>query len=330
MIKLKLFPFDKISSNSSIIIYGAGEIGFSFSEQIKNINYCNLECFLDSKVNSRKLNGYNVVSPDEINKFKYDYIVIASVAFKNEMYTNLIDLKVDKEKIICIDDNYLSVDDRRKMTPANVDWDAYYDAVEKGASSQFQGFFKPKLDEYNLINSDSRVLDFACGRGRMANIFKDICKEVICCDSSTEALEFCKKRFKGNNNVLYNISKAEGIQLESESLDFIYSWDAMVHFSYKSLDFYINEFHRLLKNGGYAFVHHSNLVNSEPFDKDKESGIWDGTSKSDIWNENIGYRSNISKEDFAFIAQKHGFEIISQEAIDWSAKNLDCISIIKK
>lgn len=333
MIKLKLFPFDKVNSNSSIIIYGAGEIGSSFSEQIQNINYCNLICFADKKAKSKKVNGYKVVLPDEINKFKYDYIVVASVEFKNEMYANLMDLKIDKEKIICIDDSYLILNDDtinecKNIIPENVDWNDYYDAAENGAAFQFKKFLKPKLDKYNLINSNSRVLDFACGKGRMANIFKDICKELICCDYSVEALEFCKNRFKENNNVSYCVSKEEGIQLESEGLDFIYSWDAMVHFTYKSLDIYVNEFHRLLKNGGYAFIHHSNLINSEPFDK--ESGIWDGKTRSDLWNENIEYRSNISKEDFAFIAKKHGFEMISQEAIDWNAKNLDCISIIKK
>lgn len=332
MINLKLFPFDKVAYNSSIIIYGAGELGLSFSNQIKNLNYCNLLCFLDSRANSKKIDDYTIIFPNQIStiKYEYDYVVIASIAFKNEMYSNLTNLGVDKKKIICIDENYLLLDDRNKMTPANVDWDAYYNAVEKDAPSQFLHYFKPKLDRYNLAKPNSIVLDFACGRGRIANYFKDICQKVICCDSSTDALEFCQNRFKENTNVIYSISKSNGIQLENESIDFIYSWDAMVHFSYKSLDFYMSEFYRLLKNSGYAFIHHSNLINSEPFNNDIKDGIWDGKNKSEIWYENIGYRSNISKEEFAFIAKKHGFEIINQETIDWSAKNLDCISIIKK
>lgn len=330
MIKLKLFPFDKVRKGCSVIIYGAGEIGYSFSQQINNINYCNLVGFLDSRADSKKINGYDVFQPNEIHKLKYDYVVIASMAFKEEIYSNLINLNIDKEKIICIDDKYLNLNDCRKKTPANVDWNTYYDAVEKAAESQFEMYIEPKIIGCNLLKCSDRVLDFACGRGRMTNIVKDMCKEIICCDSSEEALAFCKNRFEKDNNVLYNISQSDGIHLENESIDFIYSWDAMVHFSYKALDFYVNEFYRLLKKGGHAFIHHSNLVNSEPFEKDRESGIWDGENKSDIWNENVGGRSNISKEDFAFIATKHGFEIISQETIDWSAKNLDCISIIKK
>ena len=38
----------------------------------------------------------------------------------------------------------------------------------------------------------------------------------------------------------------------------------------------------------------------------------------------------MSKDIFAYLAYRCGFEIIDQKEIDWGISNLDCISLIKK
>ncbi len=95
----------------------------------------------------------------------------------------------------------------------------------------------------------------------------------------------------------------------------------MVHFIYKWLDYYICEFYRLLQNGGFVFVHHSNLSSSEVhIEKDKD----------EYWWANPGGRALVSKEDVAYIAEKHGFRVVEQQVIDWIIHDLDCITLLSK
>lgn len=41
-------------------------------------------------------------------------------------------------------------------------------------------------------------------------------------------------------------------------------------------------------------------------------------------------RSFMSKEVFAYLAYRAGFNILEQKIIDWEIKDLDCISLIQK
>ena len=45
---------------------------------------------------------------------------------------------------------------------------------------------------------------------------------------------------------------------------------------------------------------------------------------------NPGGRNFMSKELFAYLAYHAGFEIIEQQVIDWSLKEMDCITLVKK
>lgn len=38
----------------------------------------------------------------------------------------------------------------------------------------------------------------------------------------------------------------------------------------------------------------------------------------------------MTKEVFAYLAYRAGFEIVSQKVIDWKIKDIDCISLIQK
>lgn len=320
MNKYMLFPFDKIEKDSNIIIYGAGEIGRCLKEQIDITNFCNIICFLDKdSSNIKKVDRYECVEPIEYKKYKFDYILIGSNKYRDEIYNFLIKLGVEKEKIILLENKYDLVNIKKMITPETAEWDKYYKEAEGMANGQFENIIKPFIDKFSLFNSTSVVLDFACGRGRIANIIKDKCRNLICYDISKEAINYCKERFSEYKNIKYIIGKENKINLEDNCIDFIYSWDAMVHFNYRNIDIYLHEFFRVLKPGGYVFIHHSNLLNNKLI-----------TEKSETWFENIHCRSNVGKDDVRFIANKHGFDVICQETLDWGIEGLDCISILRK
>ena len=326
-----LFPYDEVNKNSRIIIYGGDEVGRQFLSQIVCLGYCNCLFIVDKDYREiQQIDGVEVRAPEEIRSCEYDKIVIASKAHNDEIYDSLRDLNVPNDKIVrkVILSEYIHR--RRLITPDpknSAAWNAYYDRAEKSAESQFKTYFQPILSKFEDINLDE-VLDFACGHGRIANIFSKISRSITCCDVNDTAIEFCKKRFLNRNDCSFKFVKNETegtalkhLPLGNNTFSFIYSWDAMIHFSYKWLDFYIKEFYRVLSNNSYVVFHHSNYANTEEFAR--------GTG-SENWFDNSGWRAVVSYEDVKFIAQNHGFIVPDQQIIDRSEPRLDCISILKK
>lgn len=320
-----LFPFDEVDKGAKIVIYGAGEVGRQFIGQIMHLNYCDCLFFIDGNFEKlRQINGVEVLDPKSILKYEYDRIVIATALYCDEVYNTLLDLGVPGSKIVkkIVAHEY----DRRMPTPDPQDrtaWNTYYKNAESAAQDQFNNYFSPVLAQYKDICLD-KILDFACGRGRMANIFSLTAKSITCCDANDVAINYCKNRFMNVSNCSFDYinngrtnNALNDLPIESNSFSFIYSWDAMVHFSYKWLDFYIKEFYRILSNDSYAFIHHSNYANVED-------------DESENWYDHPHGRSSVSRYDVAFIAQNHGFTVLEQRIINWGIPNLDCISILKK
>lgn len=330
MINYVLFPFDKVKKDSTIIVYGAGEIGKNFKEQIEATGFCRILYFIDKNADKIKyVDNIKCVTLNSLNDYKFDYLVIASLSYKEEIYNEILKSMAKnndliKEKIIPLDENYnIQINNYHCIVHNTPDWswEKYYPEAELWSDMQFNKYIFPLLEKYNDLDiKSSTVLDFACGHGRIADKVKKLYKRVICSDISKDAINFCKERFKNDDNVNYLVNESNKIDLKDNSCNLIYSWDAMVHFSYKLLDIYTDEFYRILNKNGYAIIHHSNLVNAK-----------DITLKSDIWHDNIGSRSNVSAEDYAYIAKKHNFKLVEQMVIDWGGiKDLDCITVLKK
>jgi ubiquinone/menaquinone biosynthesis C-methylase UbiE len=193
------------------------------------------------------------------------------------------------------------------------DWSEYYDAAEADVAWQWQ-IIEPYLRESPKPDL-SVVLDFACGRGRIAERFADISGKLICTDMSVDAIEACRHRFARNSNVECLVNGNKSIPVPSGSVTFLYSWDAMVHFSSSELEEYFIEFKRVLKTDGLALIHHSNYASL--------------SSVARPWTENPGSRAYVSAEDVRRIAERYGFSIVKQQVMDWSEANLDCITVIK-
>lgn len=94
----------------------------------------------------------------------------------------------------------------------------------------------------------------------------------------------------------------------------MFCYDAMVHFEMMDIYEYLKDIYRVLVPGGMVLIHHSNYT---------------ADYKASFANTPHG-RSFMSKDIFAYLAYRCGFEIISQQVINWGVKDLDCISLIHK
>ncbi|MCS3769177.1 ubiquinone/menaquinone biosynthesis C-methylase UbiE [Aeromonas hydrophila] len=320
-----MFPFDRVKKGAIVAIYGAGEISDSFLSQLSAVHYCQVYWLVDRKFDSKELQGDLVCLPPSLMDWQLpDQIVIASQAFKNEINKYLLEQGVPASKLIMIgNEQEIDVLDliqsRLSATPSGYDWGAYYKSAELATLAQFNKFIKPVIEQWDKELDYSNVLDFACGEGRIAELMLERCQHLQLIDASTKAVDFCRERFAKYPHVQVQCNAAGVLPQADGSLSLVYSWDAMVHFSYKSLDFYLCEFSRVLQSNGHVFIHHSNLAT-----------LSDQMRVLDLWSLNIGGRSNISKDDISFIAKHHGFEVIGQTVINWGVENMDCISVLRK
>lgn len=95
-----IFPFDKVSKGERIILYGAGNIGKKYKEQLSSIDYCKIVLWVDK--NFYKYDSNKVLSPDKIQTVEFDKIVIAvrHDMVKKEIKKNLLSLGINESKIL--------------------------------------------------------------------------------------------------------------------------------------------------------------------------------------------------------------------------------------
>ncbi len=322
---LILFPFDRVIKGASIAIYGAGEIGEYFLRQLAAVPFCHVVWLVDKKFKSLGKQQQLICLPPALMDWQQpDQIIIASQLFEEEITKYLVSEGVDPTRIVGISaeqkiDVLDLIQTRLNATPADDEWDAYYKLAENSAQAQYNRFIQPVLSRLEGVLDYSNVLDFACGKGRIAEIVHTRCQYLQLVDASFDAIEFCRQRFAKYSNISMQCNGTDQLPQQASSLSLIYSWDAMVHFSYKSLDFYLGEFNRVLKDQEYVVMHHSNL-----------GALVDKMRVFDQWNLNPAGRSRISKDDVALIAQHHNFEVVEQTLIDWECKDMDCISVLRK
>ena len=112
------------------------------------------------------------------------------------------------------------------------------------------------------IKPGDTILDLACGEGYGSSILSKQLIELeslssksggvlIAGDISAETLERAVKSHPMLDNVHWRILNADGIDLQSESVDIFTCFETLEHIS--SLDRGIQEFHRVLKFGGKGF-----------------------------------------------------------------------------
>ena len=110
-----------------------------------------------------------------------------------------------------------------------------------------------------LLPAD-HIVEIAPGFGRWTQYLLPACKSYIGVDLAQKCVQACKERFA---HVPYaRFYQGDGTTLgmvENCSVDFLISFDSLVHADWLVIDSYIREFARVLKPGAKAFIHHSNL-----------------------------------------------------------------------
>ncbi|MCC1482863.1 class I SAM-dependent methyltransferase [Roseibaca sp. Y0-43] len=186
----------------------------------------------------------------------------------------------------------------------------YYDAAEKYAQGQWNNLIQPFLSSVEI--DYSTTLELAVGHGRMTAILLEHAKRVIGVDVLEENIAYCALRFADVDHL--ELIRNDGVTLDgvaSGSVSFVFCFDSMIHFDSDVVRAYLKEFARVLRPGGHAFLHHSNLTRNPGGD----------------FQRNVHARNFMSIPMFSHYAQKEGLQVLKQKAIDWGPKDKRVVAL---
>ena len=315
--------------NKKIVIFGAGEEGKAITEFFSFLGLDDsIHAYCDSKI-----------TEDSDEKLYYGKPIHSFEFFKGKGCIFVIGVKkknyhLEIEKILSENGERYYNNVRDWLIENGIDsveydrlqcaffhensMDHYYDLAENeemlnifwGENTVFYRLFK-------TLNLDN-VIELACGRGRHVQKYIDNANKITLVDILEKNIDFCKERYKDTDKISYYKNNGYDFEdLPSDSFSAIFSYDAMVHFEMLDIYDYLKEMNRVLKKGGMALLHHSNNNTDyrATFETAKEKHS----------------RAFMSKELFAYLAYKAGFEIVEQIVIDWGeVRDLDCVSLIRK
>jgi GT2 family glycosyltransferase/glycosyltransferase involved in cell wall biosynthesis/ubiquinone/menaquinone biosynthesis C-methylase UbiE/predicted negative regulator of RcsB-dependent stress response len=165
------------------------------------------------------------------------------------------------------------------------------------------------------------ILEIAPGFGRITQYLASLCKTLTVVDLTPRCIEACKERFKDYSHIRYFVNDGKSLEMIADnSIDFVFSWDSLVHAESDVLRSYLLQLSRKLKEGGAGFLHHSNV------------GAYKNPDTGQLSIVNKHWRAtSMSAELFRQYCNEAGLVCVTQEIIGWGGNILnDCFSYFIK
>ena len=162
-----------------------------------------------------------------------------------------------------------------------------------------------------------RILEIAPGFGRCTQYLKEVCDELVVVDLADRCIDACKERFRAESHIRYHVNDGQSLDAIADgSIDFVFSYDSLVHAESDVLRAYLSQLGRKLASDGAGFFHHSNL------------GSFRDPATGEVRVENPHWRaSTMTARDFIAYCDEAGLSCVSQELVAWGGEVLnDCFS----
>jgi ubiquinone/menaquinone biosynthesis C-methylase UbiE len=146
----------------------------------------------------------------------------------------------------------------RFTTDANLREWSEYDWSELGEEWNWSDDWKEHvLNEVALkhISAGGTVLEIGPGAGRWTETLLITAKRMILVDIAPKAIDLCKERFSGHDNISYFVGAGRSLDfIPDKSVDYIWSFDVFVTVNCRDADHYVKEFGRVLRPGGRGVI----------------------------------------------------------------------------
>lgn len=181
------------------------------------------------------------------------------------------------------------------------------------------------------------ILEIAPGHGRFTKYLKNYCERLIIVDLSPNCIEACRKRFAGESHISYHVNDGRSLDMVPDgSIDFVFSFDSLVHADAEVMQDYIRQISRKLTDGGWGFLHHSNLGSyrlnaSLAGYANKWKSLGKLLTKIGLLVSPCWRASDMTADLFDQFCRQYGLQCMSQELINWGNYRflIDSISIFR-
>lgn len=146
-------------------------------------------------------------------------------------------------------------------------WGTHYDWKDQGeewssawgsSEAQWFGTLYPRLHRYLPAPT---ILEIAPGFGRWTRFLLPQCNHYYGVDLSPACIDHCTRRFARASQARFVKNDGKSLAfLGKTKLDFVFSFDSLVHADEDVLDTYVAQILPRLSSRGAAFLHHSNAA----------------------------------------------------------------------
>ncbi len=192
-----------------------------------------------------------------------------------------------------------------------------------GADAQWFGSILPRIQ---ALMSGGTMLEIAPGFGRWTNYLKDTCDRLIVVDLSEKCIKACQERFSTDSHIEYHVNDGKSLaMIPDNSIDFVFSFDSLVHAEADVLATYLAQLATKLKPNGVGFIHHSNLGQYQPILSLIEQ--IPSEMRAEIVNkillEPTRWRAgSMTAKLFADYCDRSDLQCICQELVNWENEGL--------
>lgn len=178
------------------------------------------------------------------------------------------------------------------------------------------------------------ILEIGPGQGRWTQFLRSFCRRLMVVDISERCIDVCRERF-GTDQVSYQVNDGRSLDFaETASVDFVFSFESLIHTEADDLEAYFQEISRVLKPDGKAFLHHSNLGAHAPyfrFVNGFPQAVREALQSRGVLDFDGWRAATVSHTLVQELASAVGLGVKSQELVPWGGKRLiDCFTTITK
>ena len=195
------------------------------------------------------------------------------------------------------------------------------------SAAQWYGAILPRIRECLPAGT---ILEIAPGFGRWTEYLKDHCEQLWIVDRVEECIEACRRRSADDSRLSYYVNDGRSLSMfPDESIDFVFSFDSLVHPRREIVEAYLTELGTKLKIGGKGFIHHSNLGEyANSMREQLPKPIRKLLTKARILDRERHRTPSMTADLFRALCEQNGLHCLSQELINWRSRRLiDCFSL---
>jgi cyclopropane fatty-acyl-phospholipid synthase-like methyltransferase len=198
-----------------------------------------------------------------------------------------------------------------------------------GSEAQWYGAILPRIARFLPTGS---TLEIAPGYGRWTEYVRRYCERLALVDLSVECIRACRQRFAGDDRITYHVNDGMSLSMiEDTSVDFVFSFDSLVHAESDVIARYLQELSTKLAPNGVGFIHHSNAGEYRRYFQVtgaiRPRRALHGLFKARILDD-WGWRAlSMTAREFREHCEAAGLQCITQELINWDTRRtMDCMS----